>query len=283
VLAVALSTEPLTRAWRQDLRTGVLLAGSVLVMGGVGLALIFWTQRRHLADMRRLEAEAARAERLAALGDVAAAFAHEVRNPLNAVSIGLQRLRAEFSPEPADEYARFVELMQAEVRRLNGIVEEFIGLARPLPVEASSFDVGDLLHELALLAEGEAKAARIAVQLAVPAPLPPLVADRDQVKQVLLNLALNGIQAMAGGGALTLGAQAAGDTIRLTVSDTGPGIAPEVRARIFDPYFSTRRDGLGLGLTIARRIVEAHGGRIDVDSTPGRGARFTVTLPRSAR
>jgi signal transduction histidine kinase len=88
---------------------------------------------------------------------------------------------------------------------------------------------------------------------------------------------------MAGGGALTLGAQAAGDTIRLTVSDTGPGIAPGVRARIFDPYFSTRRDGLGLGLTIARRIVEAHGGRIDVDSTPGRGARFTVTLPRSAR
>lgn len=279
LLAIAFSTEPLTQAWRRDVRAGALLAGAVLLVGGAGLAMIFWMQRRHLAEVRRLETAMGRRERLAALGDVAAAFAHEVRNPLNAVSVGLQRLGAEFAPEPRAEYARFVELMQAEVRRLNGIVEEFITLARPLPLAPKAFAVDELLHEMAALTEGDARAAGIAVRVETAAGLPPLVGDRDRLKQVLLNLALNGVQAMTAGGSLTLGAHARGRAVSLTVADTGPGIAPEVLPRIFDPYFSTRRDGLGLGLTIVRRIVEAHGGTIEVDSAAGRGTRFTVTLP----
>jgi signal transduction histidine kinase len=278
LLAIALSTEPMTRAWRRDLRAGALLAGAVLLMGGAGLGAIFWVQRRHLAEMRRLEREMERRERLAALGDVAAAFAHEVRNPLNAVSMGLQRLRAEFAPAPIDEYAHFVDLMQGEVRRLNGIVEEFIGLARPVAIKPARFAVDELLHELSLLVEGEARAAGIVVDVAAPAAT-EVVADRDQIKQVLLNLALNGIQAMREGGVLTLSAHAAGEGVRLTVADTGPGIAPDVRARIFDPYFTTRPDGLGLGLTIARRLVEAHGGSLAIESSDARGTRFAVRLP----
>jgi signal transduction histidine kinase len=279
LLTIAFSTEPMERAWRQDLRAGVVLGLAVLVAGAVGLGLIFYTQQRHLGEVKALEAEMARRERLAALGDVAAAFAHEVRNPLNAVSMGLQRLAAEFKPEPAHGYARVVDLMQDEVRRLNAIVEQFIALARPLPLALAPVDLEGLLSEVAALVEPEARAARVEVRLAVAGGLPAVPADRDHLKQVLLNLVLNGFQSMSDGGTLTLDARGERGSVVLTVGDTGRGIPPDALPRIFDPYFTTRTGGLGLGLTIARRIVEAHGGRIEVESEPGRGSRFLVTLP----
>lgn len=278
LLAIDFSTEAMERAWNEDWRAGVLLGLAVLLVGALGLGLIFWVQQRHLRETRALEAEMARRERLAALGDVAAAFAHEVRNPLNAVSMGLQRLRAEFVPAPGEEYARFVDLMQGEVRRLNAIVEQFLALARPLPLTPAPVSVEELLRELAALVEPEARRARVGVRLAAEA-LPLVQADRDHVKQVLLNLMLNAVQAMTSGGTLTLEADAARDAVRITVADTGPGIAPDVLPRVFDPYFTTKPGGLGLGLTIARRIVEAHGGALTVESAPGRGSRFHVTLP----
>ncbi len=279
LLAIDLSTEPMERAWRQDLRAGVLLGLVVLAVGALGMGIIFYVQQRHLGEVRALEAEMARRERLAALGDVAAAFAHEVRNPLNAVSMGLQRLRAEFRPEPGEGYARLVDLMQGEARRLNAIVEQFIALARPLPLKPAPVALGELLRELAALVEAEAKQAGVTLRLALPPVLPPLVADRDHLKQVLLNLMLNAVQAMAGGGTLTLSAEAGRSGVTVTVADTGPGIAPDVLPRIFDPYFTTKTGGLGLGLTIARRIVEAHGGSLAVQSAPGQGSRFRVVLP----
>ncbi len=282
LLAIALSTEPMERAWRQDLRAGIVLGLGVLGVGALGLGLIFYMQQRHLREVRGLEVEMARRERLAALGDVAAAFAHEVRNPLNAVSMGLQRLRAEFAPEPAEDYLRFVDLVQGEVARLNAIVEQFIALARPLPLQPAPVAVDGLVRELGALLEEQARASGVAVRLALPADVLTAHADRDHVKQVLLNLALNALQVMPAGGTLTLGAEAARDRVALTVSDTGPGIPPDVLPRIFDPYFTTRPGGLGLGLTIARRIVEAHGGAIEVESRPGEGARFRVLLPRRA-
>ena len=278
-LTVVFPSEPLERAWRADVRAGFGLGAAVLAVGAVGLGLIFWAQQRHLRERRALEAEVARRDRLAALGDVAAAFAHEVRNPLNAVSMGLQRLRAEFAPVPLAEYTSFVDLMQAEVTRLNGIVEEFLSLARPLPLARAPVAVDALLGELAALVERQAGVAAVTVRVSVPQPVSAVLADRDRLKQVLLNLVLNAVQAMGPGGVVTLEAQAARDGVAVVVADTGPGIPPEQLARIFDPYFTTRAGGLGLGLTIARRIVEAHGGTIDVESRPGRGTRFRVWLP----
>jgi signal transduction histidine kinase len=283
VLTVVFSSEPLERAWRADVRAGLGLGAAVLAVGVVGLALIFWAQQRHLRERRALEAEVARRDRLAALGDVAAAFAHEVRNPLNAVSMGLQRLRAEFAPAPLDEYTTFVDLMQGEVTRLNGTVEEFLSLARPLPLAPAPLALDGLLGELAALMARQAEAASIAVRVSVPRPAPVALADRDHLKQVLLNLVLNAVQAMGPGGVVTIEAQAVRDRVAIVVADTGPGIPPERLARIFDPYFTTKGDGLGLGLTIARRIVVAHGGSIEVDSEPGRGTRFRVWLPAAPR
>jgi signal transduction histidine kinase len=282
-LTVVFPTEPLERAWRADVRAGVALGAAVLGVGAVGLALIFWAQQRHLRERRALEAEVARRDRLAALGDVASAFAHEVRNPLNAVSMGLQRLRAEFAPAPLDEYTRFVDVMQGEVTRLNGIVEEFLSLARPLPLAREPVALDRVVGDLTALVERQAAAAGITVRASVPAPAPVALADRHHLTQVLLNLVLNAVQAMGPGGEVTIETQAARERVAIDVVDTGPGIAPECLARIFDPYFTTRAGGLGLGLTIVRRIVEAHQGTIEVDSTPGRGTRFRVWLPAAPR
>lgn len=282
VLTVALSTEPLERARQDGVRAAAWLAAGVLVIGAAGMAFIFYLQQRHLRDRRRLETEMARRERLAALGDVAAAFAHEVRNPLNAISMGLQRLRVEFAPEPADEYARFVGLMQSEVRRLNSIVEQFIALARPLPLKPTILATPELLADVQALVEEEARRAGVRVRVETSPALPSVVADHDHLRQVLLNLVLNAAQAMRGqGGLVTLGATATRDGVMITVADTGPGIPADVLPRIFDPYFTTRPDGLGLGLTISRRIVEAHGGTLEVDSRPGRTV-FRATVPRGA-
>jgi signal transduction histidine kinase len=278
LLAIEFSTEPMERAWQRDLRAGAALAAAVLAVGMVGLGAIFWGQQRHLRELAVLEAEVERRERLAAIGDVAAAFAHEVRNPLNAVSMGLQRLGAEFSPEPADEYGRFVGVMQGEVRRLNAIVEQFIALARPLPLEPARFAIGELFAELRVLLEPPARGAGVTLSIEAPGP-GTIVADRDHLKQVLLNLVLNALQAVPGGGRVMVGAERTREAMVLTVADTGPGIPPEVLARVFDPYFTTKRGGLGLGLTIARRIVDAHGGTIEVESQPGRGTRVRVRLP----
>ncbi|MBI2492097.1 MAG: hypothetical protein HYV94_08385, partial [Candidatus Rokubacteria bacterium] len=190
-----------------------------------------------------------------------------------------QRLRAEFTPEPAHGYARVVDLLQDEARRLNAIVEQFIALARPLPLTLAPVDLEGLLGEVAALVEPQARAARVEVRAEADGDLPPVRADRDHLKQVLLNLALNALQAMADGGTLTLEARGERGGGVLAVGDTGPGIPPDALPRIFDPYFTTKTGGLGLGLTIARRIVEAHGGGIAVESQPGRGSRFLVTLP----
>lgn len=279
LLRIRLSTAPMDRAWRRDRDAGILLGLAVLALGTVGLALIFYTQHRHLREVRALEEAMARREQLARLGDLAAAVAHEVRNPLNAISMGLQRLGAEFQPAEVQEYGRLVGLMRGEVARLDGIVEEFLSLARPLSLSMAPTDLDALLRSVAALVEGEAARADVRTVLSIADGLPPARADGGRLTQVLLNVALNALQAMPGGGTLTLGATSAAKAVTLTVSDTGAGIPADLLPRIFEPYVTSKARGLGLGLAIARRIVEAHGGRIEAASEPGRGSRFTITLP----
>jgi two-component system sensor histidine kinase HydH len=279
LLRIGLSTAPMDRAWRRDRLAAVLMAVAVLGLGALGMATIFYIQNRHLTEIKALEAEMARGERLATVGNLAAAVAHEIRNPLSAVSMGLQRLRAEFEPAEGEEYRRIVDLVQGEVRRLNAIVEEFLSLARPIQLRPEPVPVAALLDEIRRLVEPQAVRAGIVVDQTIPDSLPALRADRDRIKQVLLNLVLNAIEAMPSGGRLTLGGTASGPAVTLAVTDTGSGIPPELLPRVFEPYVTTKTRGLGLGLAIARRIVEAHGGRIEAESG-GQGTCFRVTLPR---
>jgi signal transduction histidine kinase len=169
--------------------------------------------------------------------------------------------------------------MQEEVRRLNSIVEQFLSLARPLKIQPEKLSVEEFLNELTGLTTGEANAANVEIALKVSPGLPALEADRNYLKQLLLNLVLNGIQAMPRGGTLTIEARPDKDFLELAVMDQGMGMAPQTLKRIFEPYFTTKANGSGLGLPIARRIVEAHHGTIAVDSAPDEGSRFQIGLP----
>jgi signal transduction histidine kinase len=249
-------------------------------VGILGMGVIFYNQRGHLHKVRALEEEIIRKERLSELGNMAATVAHEIRNPLNSVSMGMQRLKAEFIPtEDAEEYAHFLNLMQDEVRRLNTIVEQFLSLARPLRLTSEQIAFEEFIREIATLLAGEAKAAKVEIQLKVAPNLPPIRADRNYLKQLLLNLILNGIQAMPAGGRLSVEADKEKNFMRVRIIDRGVGIEPDQLVKIFNPYFTTKSNGSGLGLAIARRIAEAHGGKISVESQPGQGSRFCLWLP----
>lgn len=256
------------------------LGCGILGLGMLGFTAILYNQRFHMQEIKALEAEVDRREHLSMMGHLAATVAHEVRNPLNAISMGLQRLKAEFQPtQDEGEYSRFIELMRGEVHRLNAIVEEFLTLARPLTMKPGLVKVDQLLTELTTLTDSDAAASGVEINVVNHEPRPVVKADPNYLKQVLLNLILNGLQAMPEGGTLTIETAVRDGKMRLTVSDTGVGIEPENLARIFEPYFTTKTDGSGLGLAIARRIVEGHGGTIDVTSRAGNGSRFEIVLP----
>ncbi len=279
-LEIGLSLEPMEAAWRRSLRSMAVFGLGILAVGILGMGAIFYNQRGHLQKVRSLEEEINRKERLSELGNMAATVAHEIRNPLNSVSIGLQRLKAEFTPTgDAEEYAHFLNLMQDEVRRLNTIVEQFLSLARPLTLNYEEIVVDEFLCEITALLAGEAKASNVDIELKVAPDLPPFRADRNYLKQLLLNLILNGVQATPGGGKLSVEAVVEQESLRLNLIDRGVGIEPDNLTKIFQPYFTTKANGSGLGLAIARRIVEAHGGKISVESRPGQGSCFRVSLP----
>ena len=279
-LKIGLSLGSMEVAWHNSLRAIVVLGLAIVAAGILGMAAIFHNQHSHMQEVKALEIEVLQRERLSALGNLAATVAHEIRNPLNAISMGLQRLKVEFQPtDDQEQYSRVTELMLGEVHRLNSIVEQFLSLARPLEIKPEALRVQDVLNELATLVAGEAQQSKVQIRVVAPPTLPPLKADREYLRQTLLNLILNGLQAMPKGGTLTLKANTSNGNFLISVTDTGIGIAPENRRRIFEPYFTTKAKGSGLGLAIARRIIEAHGGTITVFSETDQGCCFQIALP----
>jgi two-component system, NtrC family, sensor histidine kinase HydH len=279
-LKIGLSLGSMEVAWHNSLRAIITLGLAIVAAGILGMAAILHNQHSHMEEVKALEIEVLHRERLSALGNLAATVAHEIRNPLNAISMGLQRLKVEFEPtDDQEQYSRVTELMLGEVHRLNSIVEQFLSLARPLKIKPEALRVQAVLNELATLVEGEAQQSKVQIRVAAPLTLPPLQADREYLRQTLLNLILNGLQAMPEGGTLTMEAKTSNGNFLISVTDTGIGIAPENRTRIFEPYFTTKAKGSGLGLAIARRIIEAHGGKITVTNEAGGGCRFLISLP----
>ena len=279
-LKIGLSLGSMEVAWHNSLRAIITLGLAIVAAGILGMAAILHNQHSHMQEVKALEIEVLHRERLSALGNLAATVAHEIRNPLNAISMGLQRLKVEFQPtDDQEQYSRVTELMLGEVHRLNSIVEQFLSLARPLEIKPEALRVQDVLNELATLVEGEAQQSKVQIRVVAPPTLPPLKADREYLRQTLLNLILNGLQAMPEGGTLTLKANTSNGNFLISVTDTGIGIAPENRRRIFEPYFTTKAKGSGLGLAIARRIIEAHGGTITVSSETDQGCCFQICLP----
>jgi nitrogen fixation/metabolism regulation signal transduction histidine kinase len=232
------------------------------------------------AELARSRAQLAQAERIAAWREVARRLAHEIKNPLTPIAMSVETLRDALDRQRPDFREIFDEATRAvsdEVRRLKRIVDEFSRFARlPAPERARVAAEELVAGVLALFPEPPPG---VTLAREVEPGLPAVLADRDQVLQVLLNLVRNATDAMPGGGAIRIRAARADGGVAFTVSDSGPGIPPEDLARVFEPYFTTKEGGTGLGLAIAQRIAEEHGGRLEAASLPGRGAAFTLTLP----
>jgi PAS domain S-box-containing protein len=234
-----------------------------------------------ITDLKKYEEEARRTERLSALGNLAAGVAHEIRNPLNAISITAQRLKSEFVPQrDQEEYASFTQIILNEIKRLDSIINQFLSLAKAQKLNLVLTDMGKFLSEVTTVAEVEAKKKNITVTREI-GELPESKADPDELKKAFLNILRNGIQATPSGGSLSVRSYRDDKqgTMVVEIEDSGSGIPKDKLSKIFQPYFSTKEKGTGIGLSIAYRIISDHGGRIEVKSEVGKGTIFTVRLP----
>ena len=254
----------------------------------VGAALFF----KDLTQVEQMEERERLRDRLAAVGEMAAVVAHEIKNPLAGIEVlaGLLRRQA---PGSREVQALVSDIIN-EAKMANAIVQEVLEFVRPMRLQVDKTSVGDALTSAISLADSKVPRRDIRVEVHVPPALPLIGADRHQLTQVFANLLINAYEAQAGRGCVEIRAQLAessqdgallGDehtavaSLVVEVADQGPGFAAGVAEKIFNPFFTTKPQGSGLGLAIVRKIIDAHDGRIDVQSTPGAGTRFRVTLP----
>ncbi|MBI3454279.1 MAG: PAS domain-containing protein [Candidatus Rokubacteria bacterium] len=236
---------------------------------------------RDITEVSRLELQLRRADKLAALGTLAAGVAHEVKNPLHALSLNLHLLAQELeAPQPSKpELKVYLDILRSEIQRIHRIVENFLRFAKPSIPEIKPLDLNALAERVLSLVAFEAADHGVTIETEFDPALDSVPADEGQLAQVVLNLVINGLQAMPSGGVLTLATRRQKEWAELTVRDSGGGIRPELLPQIFDPYFTTRPGGVGLGLAIAHRIIEGHSGTIDVESKAGEGTVIIVRLP----
>jgi len=232
-----------------------------------------------------LEERLRRMERYIGLGSLAAGLQHEIKNPLSALSLHIQLLRERLSVEPPlPEVSEMLDILHTEVNRISNVLDGFRNYASLNTLGRTPVVIGRLIVKLVRLLRPQAESQSIAIVVDIPAnPVGTVMADSVQLEQVLLNLALNAIAAMPGGGTLTFKVTRQDTAVRIDVIDTGHGIATEVKSQIFDPYFTTRPEGTGMGLALCHKIVQQHGGTIDFRSGDDRGnlpgTEFTVLLP----
>ena len=254
----------------------------------VGAALFF----KDLTHVEQMEERERLRDRLAAVGEMAAVMAHEIKNPLAAIEVvaGLLRRKAPQS----DDVQALVKDIISEAKMANAIVQEVLAFVRPVRLQVDRTSLADALASAVVLADGKATRGSILVDMALPPQLPLLGADQHQLTQVFTNLLINAYEALEGRGRVVITATVATTaaegallpdghqpvaTVVVDVTDDGSGMTPEVADKIFNPFFTTKAQGSGLGLAIVRKIVDAHEGRIDMTTTDGRGTRFRVTLP----
>lgn len=226
----------------------------------------------------RIEEQLRRAERLSALGELSAILAHEIRNPLASIRGTAEILMEDVTSDASR--GEFLGILVKESDRLNRVVEDFLRMARPEPIDKKGCDINEELSNMIMLLCAEARASKVNLQL-IPSALPQFIGDGEKLRQAFMNIILNGIQASPTGGRVTVSTLLNKDSgcIEIRFSDDGPGISPETLGEIFEPFFTTKGSGTGLGLPITKTIIEGHGGTVEVESGPGNGATFKVTLP----
>ena len=227
------------------------------------------------ADLRQTIGQLLQAERLSSLAEIASGVVHEVRNPLGAIKGAVEILEDELAPDsPRREFAR---IAKTEVERIDNLVQEFFHFARAKSPNKKATDANEIIRAVKLLVENQAAAQTVEISEELTDNLPLVLLDAEQIKQVLLNLALNALQAMPKGGKLIFRAFQQDNKLYIETEDTGGGIDDAVKAKIFDPFFTTKDKGLGLGLSVAYKIVNQHNGQIEILNAPS-GTKFVLTF-----
>jgi two-component system NtrC family sensor kinase len=234
---------------------------------------------KDITVQKQIQAQLTQAEKLSALGRLAASLAHEINNPLQALRSGLTLLLNR--PLHAEKRQRYIAVASREVERLIGIVERMLDFYRPSPEQREPTDINAILKEVLALAGKKLQHSKVSARTKLAADLPPVKAVASQIQQVFLNLLLNAIEAMPDGGQLTITTRLSPDRreVLAAFADTGYGIPEKEISKVFEPFYTTKLKGTGLGLAISYGIVERHDGRIEVSSKMGEGSTFTVRLP----
>lgn len=236
---------------------------------------------RHLDEKRELGRRAQAAERLAAVGSMAAGLSHEIKNPLNAAALQLNVLERRLRKLPDEAQPALLQplaIVQDEIRRLNSILEEFLQYARPRELVPERVDLEALLARVLDLLQPQAEQARVSLERRL-GRLPQVMGDGGRLQQAIMNILLNGIQATPAGGWVRVTTEGEAPRVRIVIEDSGPGIPEELRGRVFEPFFTTKPAGSGLGLPLVHTVVNQHGGSIAVGASEAGGARFVIALP----
>lgn len=242
----------------------------------LGYVILF----RDMSEVQELKKEVARSQRLASLGSLAAGIAHEIRNPLSSIKGFATYFKERYRNNLEDQ--KTADIMVQEVERLNRAIGQLLEFARPMNLSAQWTSPQTLVLDTLRMIEGEAREKNIAIEVDLPSGIGEIMVDTDRIKQVLLNLYLNATGAMEDGGTLSVAlSRMDAATVRLDISDTGAGIDSRDLPHIFDPYFTTKPSGTGLGLAIVHKIIEAHHGKVRVESESGRGTTISVFFPLS--
>ncbi len=255
--------------------------------GEVGmLAQSFNEMVERLREHRALEERLHFAERTTALGRLASAVAHEIRNPLNFINLSIDHVSERLGPDDPkkrEDFERILSNMKGEISRLNRLVGDFLSFGKPMRLHPRLVAIEEVLRDVAALVDHKAKDQGIALSIEPEPDLPRIFADPELLKTCFLNLMINGVDAMPEGGELRLGIRRAtqdgAEALVVTVSDTGQGMSDEDARAAFEPYFSTKETGFGLGLALTKKIVADHGGAIVLESAPGEGTTARITLP----
>ena len=255
-----------------------------MARGGGDEAALVYGFGIDVTERRALEKRAADAEALSAMGTLALNLAHEIRNPLNAAVLQLHLLGRQVDKLAIDDEARAAlrhkgQIVGDEIGRLNRLLTEFLELARPRAPVRELVHFARLVEDVLDLEQGSAAARRVEVVREIASDC-VIVGDPEKLKQVVLNLVVNALEAMKEGGTLTVRVTSSGEEARLFIDDTGAGIDAASLAQVFDPFFTTKEAGTGLGLSIVRKIVDQHRGEVRIESQQAVGTRVTVTLPR---
>ena len=283
VVRIGLERESMDRILAENRRNMMIFSILIVLIALLAMWLLFHNQNRHLAGIVEMERRLDKAERLSALGQLAAGVAHEIRNPLNAVSMASQRLKRDFVPADEDKAREFQSLagvIRDEIRRLNGIIEEFLTFSKSRRLEFHDYPVTDVLQKIVNLIREEATAKNIDIRTHWSTDGAVIPMDMDKLQQALLNIIKNAMESIEDKGVIDITvARKTKDKISIKVSDTGCGMTSNEVERIFSPEYTTKEKGLGLGLPLAHEIVRGHSGEILVFSEQGSGTTFEIILP----